>query len=96
MRTKTGELIEILNELQTLTSNDGLDNWANLIKTAKLRLESSDYSGIEYLLKAYGSMGSFNDIYIQSNKELDQRLHFLKTEAWKLANYIKHNHEINT
>ena len=93
---KTKQLIEVLSELQQLTLDDGLENWAKWMLVSKTRLENSDFSGIEYLLGAYGGMGSFNDVYIQSSKEKDERFHLLKTRAWELANYIKANHEIYT
>ena len=96
MGAKTDELVVVLTELHELTKNDHHVDWAQWMMNAKSRLEKSDFSGIDYLLGAYGGMGSFNDIYIHSSKELDERFSLLRTRAWELANHIKRNHEINT
>ena len=61
MTTKTQELLVTLEKLASLLSSDGERNWSAWMLRAKSQLENSDYSGVEYLLSAYGGMGSFND-----------------------------------
>jgi hypothetical protein len=71
-------------------------------------VEQSDYSGIEYLLSAYGGMGSFNDLVLgqtlangrfewkRGHIELNDRLGALRSRAWELAQAIKRSHEIQS
>ena len=61
MGPKRQELIEVLAKLADLLEINGGQHWRAWLLRAKARLENSDYSGIEYLLQAYGGMGSFND-----------------------------------
>lgn len=70
-------------------------------RKARTRLLDSDYSGVEYLLSAYGGMGSLNDLILgQSQKgdivewtpshvELNEKFSVLRNKAWELANVIK-------
>ncbi len=106
MGPKTNELVEVLAKLEALLERDGEQHWRAWLLHAKTRLEASDYSGIEYLLRAYGGMGSFNDFvaaqsfvdgqftwkpgYVELNEEIDA----LRSKAWELATGIKRNHEI--
>ena len=103
MEIKTEELISVLNEIESLLVDEA--HWLNLISSANKRIKNSDYSGIELLLSYYGGMGSFNDLIIdqptiqgslefsQDSKAKNNKLSKLKTKAFELSNYIKHNHE---
>jgi len=105
MGTKTEELINVLNDIEALLSNDNESNWLKLISSANERIRNSDYSGIELVLSYYGGMGSFNDLIIgqstingkfqwkKNSKENNNRLSSLRAKAYELSNYIKHNHE---
>ncbi|MCM3606418.1 hypothetical protein M4D49_13050 [Cupriavidus pauculus] len=106
MGPKTQELVEVLAKLAALLESDGEQHWRAWLLRAKARLENLDYSGVEYLLHAYGGMGSFNDFiaaqssingqftwkpgYVELNDEIDA----LRSKAWELATDIKRNHEI--
>lgn len=106
MGPKTKELITVLSRLAALLEGDGEPHWSTWMLRAKARLENSDYSGVEYLLGAYGGMGSFNDFvagqtsvdgkfawkpgYAALNDEIDA----LRGKAWELATAIKQKHEI--
>jgi hypothetical protein len=108
MGSKTEELTEVLARLATLLERDSEQHWCAWMLRAKGRLENSDYSGIEYLLGAYGGMGSFNDFvagqttvsgqfswepgYVELNDEIDA----LRSKAWALATDIKRNYEIQS
>ncbi|WP_105201576.1 DUF6966 domain-containing protein [Pseudoalteromonas sp. T1lg10] len=96
MGEKTNQLIEVLTELRQLTSEDDQEHWVKFLLLAETRLKKSDFSGIEHLLAGYGGLGSFNDVWIQSSKEKDERFCFLRSKVWDLANYIKENHEFIT
>lgn len=107
MSPKTQELISVLDELAYVLESDGNINWGSWIRKAKAHLLNSDYSGIEYLLSAYGGMGSLNDVVLgQSYKdgvfqwkpeyvELNERFTVLRSKAWKLANAIERAQCIN-
>ena len=101
MTTKLDELLEILNEIIQLLESDGEKHWSRWMRKSRARLLNSDYSGIEYLLSAYGGMGSFNDLVIyQSYKngelrwkegyvEKNNRLDELRGQARELADSIR-------
>ncbi|UMR32555.1 hypothetical protein MJ904_10435 [Massilia sp. MB5] len=98
----------MLTKLASLLEADDERHWSAWVLRDKALLENSDYSGIEYVLGAYGGMGSFNDFvagqttidgkfawkpgYAELNEEIDA----LRSKAWSLANAIKRNHEIES
>ncbi len=106
MGLQTERLIGILDDLIALLRSDNETHWSAWMARAKARLENSDYSGIEYLLGAYGGMSSFNDLIIcqriengtfvwtDQSKMKNDRLDDLRSQAWELAISIKHNHKI--
>ncbi|WP_201279547.1 DUF6966 domain-containing protein [Pandoraea fibrosis] len=106
MGPKTQELVEVLAKLADLLKTNGGQHWRAWLLRAKARLENADYSGIEYLLQAYGGMGSFNDFVAAQSAidgqptgkpgyvELDDEIDGLRTKAWELATDIKRNHEV--
>jgi len=104
MGTKTQELIQVLNDIEAVLQKDE-SKWQESISRANNRIKNSDYSGIELLLSYYGGMGSFNDLIIgqhsvngkfewkDNSKENNKKLETLRSKAYDLAFYIKHNHE---
>ncbi|MCF6285589.1 MAG: hypothetical protein L3K26_10415 [Candidatus Hydrogenedentes bacterium] len=107
MGLETEELIQILDQMIELLREDGETHWRKWAATAKSRLLRADFSGIEYVLRGYGGMGSFSDLVIgQSSvagefrwkagyRENNDTLDRLRGEAFRLANFIKRNHEID-
>jgi hypothetical protein len=103
---KTAQLVVVLEEIIGLLDSDGEKHWRKWVASVRSRLVNSDYSGIEYLLDAYGGMGSFNDLIIgqsvvggrysfkQGAEKANDRLNALRGEAYDLAQYIKHHHEV--
>ncbi|MCR6663799.1 MAG: hypothetical protein NVV60_11825 [Luteimonas sp.] len=101
MDSSTKELIATLEELAKLPESDGDRHWSAWMRRAKLRLENLDYSGAEYLLSAYGGMGSFNDLILGQTQingqfawkaghiELNDRFDELRYKASGLARRIK-------
>jgi hypothetical protein len=91
-----------------LLEAEGETHWSQWMRTAKAKLENSDYSGVEYLLNAYGGMGSFNDLiicqryqggrlsWLPEGEDKNDRLDKLRSRAWELAEYIKRNHAIDS
>lgn len=62
MGQKTEELIDVLDQLVKVLESDGEMHWSRWMRKARALLIDSDYSGITYLLSAYGGTGSFNDL----------------------------------
>lgn len=91
----------MLDELASVLEGAGNAHWSGWIRNSRARLLNSDYSGIEYLLSAYGGMGSLNDVVLgQSYKdgvfawnpehiELNEKFSALSSKAWELADAIK-------
>lgn len=106
MGPKTTELVRVLDELAAILERDGERHWRTWMLQAKARLEQSDYAGIEYLLGAYGGMGSLNDLVLgqtlangrfawkAGHIELNERLGVLRSKAWELAQAIKRSHDV--
>jgi hypothetical protein len=102
MGPKTEELIVVLDRLITLLENDKQTHWHEWIFRARTWIANSDYSGIEYLLSAYGGMGSIMDIVIGRNfidnqfsyeadyVKLNEECSALLNKSYELAQYIKH------
>ncbi|NOU14986.1 MAG: hypothetical protein HOO92_13655 [Methylococcaceae bacterium] len=106
MGPKTTQLIAVLEQIGQLLDSDGEKHWRKWLASVRSQLINSDYSGVEYLLDAYGGMGSFNDLVIgqvmvggrlswqTDAQEANDKLSALRGEAYELAQYIKHHHEL--
>ena len=91
----------MLDELAFVLESDGNTHWCGWMQKVKARLLNSDYSGIEYLLSAYGGMGSLNDVVLgqsynngvftwkHEHAELNEKFTSLSSRAYELANAIK-------
>ena len=64
MDLKIKELLSLLNQTIELLDRCGETHWSRWLDIARKRIENRDFSGITYLLSAYGGMGSFNDLLI--------------------------------
>lgn len=101
MGPKTAELIRVLEQIASLLHNEGVNQWCQWACKARARLLDSDYSGIEYVLSAYGGMGSFNDLVLGHEYEdgmfsntldyvfLNDKLEKLRSDAGRLAEEIR-------
>lgn len=101
MGPKTEELIYILDQLAIVLEGDGDTHWSFWMHRTRALLLVSDYSGIEYLLSAFGGMGSLNDLILGQNYiggvfswkpghvELNEKFIELRDNAERLANAIK-------
>jgi hypothetical protein len=105
MGPKTEELICVLEQLATVLESDGDTHWSLWVRKARARLLDSDYSGITYLLSAYGGMSSFNDLILgqsydgdafswkPGHVELNKRFDKLRNDAAQLADAIKRSQD---
>ena len=95
------ELIETLDELAELLDSDGASRWGSWMSTSAQRLGNGDLSGVEHLLRAYGGMGSINDLILGQTTQngsfawkpgyvaLNERFESLRNKAWRLAQHIR-------
>ena len=64
MDAKTAELIDVLEQLALVLESDDDTHWSRWMRTARGRLLEGDDSGVDYLRRAYGGMGSINDLVL--------------------------------
>ena|SRR5690348_9237122 len=95
------ELIETLDELAEVLDSDGASRWSSWMRTSAQRLGNGDLSGVEHLLRAYGGMGSINDLILGQTTQngsfawkpdyvaLNERFEALRSKAWQLAQHIR-------
>lgn len=105
MGPKTTELVEVLKQLVELLETSDESHWSKILVKSKVRIEDSDFSGVELLLGSYGGMGSFNDLIIhqptslgvvkftKDGVESNEKLSALRTQAWNLAQDIKRDQQ---
>ena len=101
MGPKTQKLLIVLDQLIEVLEHDGDMHWSQWMRNTRARLLASDYSGITYLLSAYGGMGSFNDVVLGQSRvngvftwkpgyiELNEQFDTLRAEAARLAEAIR-------
>ena len=107
MGPETQELMRKLSEAVQVLEAGREAHWRSWMQDVQRRLADSDYSGIEKLLKAYGGMGSFNDLVLggtddvrgtpyfsERDRQLNDRLGALREEMYQLADSIKRDHNI--
>jgi hypothetical protein len=95
------ELLRVLDEIIAILQWDK-NAWQNWMQDARARLLVGDTSASEKILRAYGGMGSFNDLIVGQTydaegnhcwrdgyKEKNDRLDYLSTRAWQLAQQVK-------
>lgn len=99
-------LVKTLGRMISILESFGEEHWRAWMVDARARLLDSDYSGIERLLKAYGGMGSFNDLVVGQElvdgrlrfkpgaPEANKKLSALRSQAFEIANSIRRNQEL--
>lgn len=80
--TAVRELVVVLGSLASSLQEIGDEHWTAWIEKSNHLLQNGDLYGADYLLRAYGGMGSLNDIAAPS-------IDALRTKAWELAKYIQ-------
>jgi hypothetical protein len=76
------ELIATSGALATSLREIGNEHWAAWIEKSNRLLQNRDLHGVEYLLRAYGGMGSLNDV-------AEPSIDALRSKAWELAKHIQ-------
>ena len=93
------QLLLDLDELAKLLRKYGEDRWADLIAKDRLALEGFEMRAIERLLSAFGTMGSFNDLFLHPSnghaikeeevEEVEEHLADISSQIWINAKYLK-------
>lgn len=86
MELPTAKQISTLDHLGEELGRLGHDHWATRLAESVRRLRSSDLSGVQHRLGAYGGMGSFNDLI------LSESVRQLRSDAYDLAHAIERHH----
>ena len=84
------ELLDTLSKLISGFRQDGSKatiHWADWLEKAHDEIASRDFHGVERLLRAYGGMGSINDILATPEQGR------LLEQAWELANALKREYQ---
>ena len=99
MGPKTVGLLGLLQDTVELLQDCGETHWASWMQKSKDKIKNGDFNGITLLLKAYGGMGSFNDLVIHplnghnvNTDEVDkvnEKLVKLRQKIYELATQIK-------
>jgi hypothetical protein len=83
------ELLDVLSQMIATLRQDGTASasfWVDWLEKSHKEISAHDFHGVEYLLRAYGGMGSLNDLVVS----LDQRR--LQTRAWEIASALRREH----
>ena len=93
----TSRLIELLDELSLLMSDLGHDHCAAWMADGSRMLRQGDFGGVQHVLRAYGSMRSFNDLIFEigdsSSPARAERADALRSEVWSVADAIRRDVE---
>ncbi len=101
MSSASRALHAVVSELEAMLRSDGERHWADWMQRVKLKLEQGAPDAPESLLRAYGGMGSFNDLALGQDYsnghfqwkadagELNEQLDALRGRAWELARAIR-------
>jgi hypothetical protein len=60
--SKREQLLNTLAEAESLLRSHGEEHWASWLRRDAALIRASDGFGLEHLLRAFGGMGSFNDL----------------------------------
>jgi hypothetical protein len=101
MGPKTATLCNRLDETISLLESVGESHWTGWLRKAVSQIRDSDFAGIEHLGRAFGGMGSFNELVLSGHGEsarnesqVNARLYALRTELYDLVQQIKQEAEI--
>ena len=83
-KSEIDELVAALDEAAALLDASGHEHWAAWMRTSAAEIRASDRHGVERVLRAYGGMGSFNDVVFA-----DPRLGLLRGRIFMLADGLR-------
>jgi hypothetical protein len=99
VEARASRLENLLDEAVALLEKHGETYWAAWMATCRRTIAAGDAYGVDYLLSAFGGMGSFNDVLllrangntIDESEEafVNTRLEELRTDIWSDATEIR-------
>ena len=81
-------LLGAVRAASALLRSHSEDRWATWLDADAERIASGDGYGVEHLLRAFGGMGSLNDVSLP-NRADDDRLWSLRDVIWSNARAIQ-------
>lgn len=81
-------LLSILDELIALLRGSGETHWSAWLEKDRILIANGDFYGVEHLLRAFGGMGSFNDVAL-GETEKDAKLDVLRGALYDCAASLK-------
>ncbi len=85
-------LLPILDELIALLRESDQKHWAAWLEKDRGLVADGDFYGVEHLLRAFGGMGSFNDVVL-GEAERDARLDALRGALYDCAASVRRARE---
>jgi hypothetical protein len=92
MGPKTAKLVSLLDSASLVLRSSGEEYWATWLEKDAALLRARDFEGIEHLLRAFGGMGSINDLVLHPINghriaesdvaKINESLRALLSEAW--------------
>lgn len=83
-KSDVDKLVATLEEAAGLLELSGDTHWAEWMRTSAAEIRAADGHGVERVLRAYGGMGSFNDVVFA-----DPRLGPLRSRIFALADGLR-------
>jgi hypothetical protein len=77
-------LLSILDELIALLRESGQMHWSSWLETDRSMIAKGDFYGVEHLLRAFGGVGSLNDVAL-NEAEKDAKLDALRGALYDCA-----------
>jgi hypothetical protein len=88
-------LVRSMKQLETLLGDVGEDFWRDWIRKDLTKIERGDRYALDHFLRAFGGMGSFNDLTIHpanghkiskdNAASVNHRLGVLRSQSWSSA-----------
>lgn len=95
----TEQLARLIHDAATLLDRYDREHWATWLRDDLARIRAGDAHGVSHLLRAYGGMGSINDIMIhpangddvsiREGQLITDQLHGWLSEIWTIASALR-------
>jgi hypothetical protein len=89
---QVADLEKNLAALARLLATAGEKKWHRYVADCRSRVVSGNYSGVEKLLRAYGGMGSLNDVQAASDSD-HVALQAVLSRSYELADSIRRSRD---
>jgi hypothetical protein len=80
------DLLDALDEAEELLRSSGEAHWADWLSRGARDVRARAFEGVEHVLRAFGGMGSINDVVLPAD---DARLRRLLTRIFDAATELR-------